>query len=245
MFLRAAFYVSTVLILGVASHGSAQTAPAQSAAQEDCAPPPNFSERFPKLTEKKALGKVSRRTLRQLPGLFKANNLVTGTEVDSNDLYAQTFMGGTGYARNHTYAAIVQMIGGERTYSIRISDTEYTEGSQPYFSNDLTELHIEHDGKVIVVPRTQAWEEGFCSTRPDRLPKCYNTAIGSFTIERDLFEALAARDPAKTFTVAARKRDGTMTACPYYFSPMSFKAPMLKIDEAFAAAVAKRAKQKG
>lgn len=204
-----------------------------------------FPSASPKSPKKKALDKVSHRTLRQLPGLFKANNLVTGTEVDSNDLYAQTFMGGTGYGRNHTYAAIVQMIEGERTYSIRISDTEYTEGSQPYFSNDLTELHIEHDGKVIVVPRTVAWEEGFCSARPDRLPRCFNTAIGSFVIERELFEALAARDPAKTFTVAARKRDGTMAACPYVFSPLSFKAPMLKIDEAFAAAVKKRAKQKG
>lgn len=74
-------------------------------------------------------------------------------------------------------------------------------------------------------------------------PSCFNTAIGSFAIERDLFEALASSDPAKPIAITARKSDGTMAACLVYFSPLSFKAPLLTIDDAYATALKKIARR--
>lgn len=240
---RAVVYVSCLLILGEMTQGSAQSPAAPGLAESDCAPPANFSKRFPKLTEKKALRKVNSRITYESPSLIATNNRVTGTEVDSNDLYARTMFGVAGFGRDHTYTAIVQRLEGPRTYSIRISDTEYTTGSQPYFVNELAELHIPTSTGVIVVPQSERWEEGFCSRRPNEPDTCFNTAIGAFTIDQALFEELAARDPAKPIEIAARKKDGTMLACPYYFSPLSFKATLLTIDKAYADALAKDARK--
>lgn len=236
---RAAAILACLLIPGEIAAGAAQPAPAPGTATSDCAPPANFAKRFPTLTEKKALGKVNRTVTRQSYGLLQADNPVTGAEVDSNDLYAQTMFGVAGFGRAHTYTAITQPLDGPRAYSLRISDTEYTKGTRPYFSNDLAELHIPHEGGVVVVKRTAAWEEGFCSASQNGPPSCYNTAIGAFGVERELFEALAARDPKRMIEITARKQDGTMAACPYYFSPLSFKATMLTIDAAYAKAVKK------
>lgn len=225
--------------------GAQPAAAVPDAAAGDCAPPDNFAKRFPGLSEKKALGKVSRRIKHESPNVLKRGNPVTGAEVNSNNLYAMTFLGVARYGHDHTFAAIVQPLGGDRSYEIRISDTEYTTGSQPVFFNEIAQLHVPYRGATMVVPRTVSWTEGFCSaidvTGPP--PDCFNTATGSFTIDRDLFEALAASDPAKPIAMAARKTDGTMAACPYYFAPLSFKAPLLTIDKAYAKALAKRARQ--
>lgn len=225
---------------GLAPAGAQNAAPTAS----DCAPPDNLAKRFPKLTEKKALRKVTRRIEYQSPNVLKPNNPVTGAEVNSNNLYAQTFIGVARYGRDHTFAAIMQPLGGERSYEIRISDTEYTTGSQPYFINELAELHIPSDGEVLVVPRSSRSELGFCGPINPNIPRdCFNTATGAFAIERELFEELAARDPAKPIVMAARKIDGSMAACPYYFAPLSFKATLLTIDDAYAKALEKSARQ--
>lgn len=249
--LRKLTLVSCLLLAGGMTDAGARTATdSPDAGERECAPPENFAKRFPKLSEKKALGKVTHLMLRETYGLLKADNPVTGAEVTSNNLYAKTFVGVAGYGRDHTFAAIVQPLGGERSYEIRISDTEYTEGSQAVFFNEIAELHVPHQGGIVVVPRKVSWTEGFCGAVNVNGPPpgCFNTAIGSFTIERDMFEALAASDPAKPIAMAARKTDGTMAACPYYFAPLSFKATLLTIDEAYAKAAereaGRRARQK-
>lgn len=211
----------------------------------DCAPPDNFSKRFPALSERRGIRRVTRRITYASPNVLKSDNAVTGAEVTSNNLYAHKFLGVAGYGRDHTYAAIVQLLGSARRYQIRISDTEYTKGSRAYFMNELTELHVPYRDGLVVVPRTGRWEEGYCEmpnvNGPP--PSCFNTAIGSFEIDQELFEYLAARDPALPIEIGARKSDGTTAACPYYFSPLSFKAPMLTIDDAYGRALAKRARQ--
>jgi hypothetical protein len=244
--LRAAILPSILLMLGEMAHGGApQSAAAQTAAERPCAPPENFSKRFPKLSEKKAVRKVTRSITRRTYGLLQTDNPVTGAEVTSNNLYAQTFLGVSRYGRDHTFAAIIQPLDGPRTYAIRISDTEYTTGSQPYFVNDLADLHVSHRGRTVVVPRSDRFEEGFCGPLKENAPRnCFNTATGSFAIERELFEELAASDPAKPIAITARKSDGTMAECPYYFSPLSFKATLLTIDEAFAEAAAKARRER-
>lgn len=240
--LRKLTLVSCVLLVGEMTHAGARTATEMpGATARDCAPPGNFSKRLPKLSEKKALRKVTRRINYESPNVLKTNNPVTGAEVNSNNLYAKILMGVARYGRDHTFAAIVEPLGGERRYEIRISDTDYTTGSQPVFFNEVAELHVPYHGATVVVPRTVSWTEGFCTmvnvNGPP--PDCFNTATGSFTIERDLFEALAASDPVKPIAITARKSDGMMAACPYYFSPLSFKATLLTIDEARAAALKK------
>jgi len=242
MIFRAAAMLACLVLPGEIAAGVAQPLPASGNPAGDCAPPANFAKRFPTLTEKQALKKVNVQITRQSYGLL-ADHPVTGAEVDSNDLYARTMFGVAGYGRGHTYTAITQPLEGPRTFSLRISDTEYTTGSQPILYNELAELHIPHAGGTVVVKRSVPWQEGFCSNKTNAPPSCYTTAIGAFNVERDLFEALAARDPATPIEVAARKRDGTMTACPYYFSPLSFKATLLTIDKAYAKAVAKKARQ--
>jgi hypothetical protein len=242
--LRKLTLVSCLLLAGEMTHAGARSATEMpGATARDCAPPDNFSKRFPKLSENKALGKVTRLILRESYGLLRPDNPVTGAEVNSNNLYAKTMLGVAGYGRDHTFAAIVQPLGGERVYEIRISDTEYTQGSQAVFFNEVAELHVPYKGGTVVVPRKASWTEGFCGAvnvnGPP--PSCFNTAIGSFTIERDLFEALAASDPAKPIAMAARKTDGAMGACPYYFSPLSFKATLLRIDDAYAKAAEREA----
>lgn len=245
--LRKLTLVSCVLLAGGMTHAGAQTATEMpEAGANDCAPPGNFAKRFPKLSEKKALRKVTRRINYESPNVLKANNPVTGAEVNSNNLYAKIFMGVARYGRDHTFAAIVEPLGGERRYEIRISDTEYTTGSQPVFFNEVAELHVPYRGATVVVPRKVRWTEGFCTmvnvNGPP--PDCFNTAAGSFAIGLALFEALATSDLAKPIAVLARKSDGSMAACPYYFSPLSFKALLLTIDDAYAKAAEREARRR-
>lgn len=245
--LRLITLASCLLLAGETALAVAQVPDNASGADaHDCAPPGNFAKRFPALTEKKALRKVTRLILRDSYGLLKPDNPVTGAEVNSNNLYAKTMFGVAGYGRDHTFAAIVQPLAGERIYEIRISDTEYTQGSQRYFTNELAELHVPYLGGTVVVQRSERWVEGFCEMfRADAPPPdCFNTAVGSFAIDLALFEALAASDPAKPIAVLARKSDGSMTACPYYFSPLSFKAPLLTIDDAYAKAAEREARRR-
>lgn len=242
--LRKLTLVSCLLLAGGMTDAGAQTAAnIPDAGERECALPENFAKRFPKLSERKALGKVTRLILRESYGLLRPDNPVTGAEVNSNNLYAKTMLGVAGYGRDHTFTAIVQPLGGERVYEIRISDTEYTQGSQAVFFNEVAELHVPYKGGTVVVPRKVSWTEGFCGAVNVNGPPpgCFNTAIGSFTIERDMFEALAASDPAKPIAMAARKTDGAMGACPYYFSPLSFKATLLTIDDAHAKAAEREA----
>ena len=244
--LRKLTLVSCLLLAGGMTQAGARTATEiPDAEASNCAPPDNFAKRFPKLTEKKALGKVTRRIEYLSPNVLKPDNPVTGAEVNSNNLYAKTMLGVAGYGRDHTFAAIVQPLGGTRSYEIRISDTEYTQGSQAVFFNEVAELHVPYRGGTVVVPRTVSWTEGFCQmVRADAPPPgCFNTAVGSFAIDLALFEALAASDPAQPIAITARKSDGSMSACPYYFSPLSFKALLLTIDDAYAAAEAKAARR--
>lgn len=245
--LRLITLTSCLLLAGETALAVAQVPDNASGADaHDCAPPGNFAKRFPALTEKKALRKVTRLILRESYGLLKPDNPVTGAEVNSNNLYAKTMFGVAGYGRDHTFAAIVQPLAGERIYEIRISDTEYTQGSQRYFTNELAELHVPYLGGTVVVQRSERWVEGFCEMfRADAPPPdCFNTAVGSFATDLALFEALASSDPAKPIAVLARKSDGSMTACPYYFSPLSFKAPLLMIDDAYAKAAEREARRR-
>lgn len=248
MMIRAAIGVACVLMVGCIAQGAAPEAfAAPSAAASDCAPPDNFAKRFPTLDERKAKRKVTQRITYVSPNVMKADNPVTGAFVTSNNLYAKIFLGVPQYGRDHTFAAITQPLAGERKYALRISDTEYTKGSQAYFINQLAELHVPVDGQIVVVPRTDRWEEGYCASADVNGPPadCFNTAIGSFDVSREIFEALAASDPSKPIPINARMRDGTMKACPYYFAPLSFKATLLTIDEAFAKAAAKDARNRG
>lgn len=240
--LRRLILASCLMLVGETSQAGAQVS---APATRECAPPENFAKRFPKLTEIKALRKVTRRILYESSNVLKPGNPVTGAEVNSNNLYAKTFLGVAGYGRDHTFAAIVQPLGGERRYEIRISDTEYTQGSQAVFFNEIAELHVPYQGGTVVLPRTVSWTEGFCEMfRADAPPPdCFNTAVGSFAINLALFEALATSDPAKPFAVLARKSDGSMAACPYYFSPLSFKALLLTIDDAYAKAAEREARR--
>ena len=238
MILRAAICVSVLLLSGHAAHADTLSDPASgTVAAADCAAPENFAKRFPKLQEKKALKKVSGGTTYELPGLLVANNKVTGAVVTSNDLYAQVLLGVARYGRDHTYAAIVHPLEGERRYEIRVSDTEYTKGTRPFFMNEIAEIYVPVAGKTVAVRRANRWEEGYCTAyNPNAPSSCYNTASASFGVSREMFEALAASDPTRPIEITARKFDGSMKACPYYFSPLSFTAPLKTIDDAAAKA---------
>lgn len=207
----------------------------------DCAPPRNFSKRFPKLTLEKALKKVSSRINHESPSVVQRRNPVTGARVTSEDLYAQEFLGVSGFGKGHTFAAIGQALGGAKNYAITVSNTVYTKGSKETVFNQLAELYIKQGTAITAVPLSDTSEIGWCTQNPAPEPdSCFSTRYSDFTVDQAMFEALANANPQQAIAVTWKRTDGEMAQCPFYFSPLSFKAPLLSIDEAYAKAAAKR-----
>lgn len=210
----------------------------------DCAPPPNFSKRFPVLTQQKAVKKISSRIIYESPSLVQTRNRVTGARVESEDLYAQDFLGMTGYGKGHTFAAIGQPLGGAKNYAINVSNTVYSTGSKETVFNQLAELYIKQGTTITTIPLSDSSEIGWCSQKPAPQPdSCFSTRYSDFTVDQAVFESLANADMREPIAVTWKRTDGEMAQCPLFFSPLSFKAPLLTIDEAYAKAAAKRERQ--
>ena len=212
---------------------------------KDCKPPKNFSKRFSKTTLEKAIDNSSTGISHEKPGPLEQKNPVTGAGVTSNDVYATTIFGFVRYGYDHTYAGISQKLGEEKKYSIYVSNTNYSAGSKRLILNDLAEIYLSQGGAIKTVPLTYGGENGFCSwTGANKLDTCFSTATGQFDVDAATFQALADADPVKPIIVTSKRRDGTMSACPLYYSPLSFKAPLSLIDAQYNRAVAKRERQK-
>lgn len=209
----------------------------------DCTPPASFSKRFPALTLKKALKQVSKSTLHESPNVIKRQNPVTGTLVNSENLYAQKLFGVSRYGDDHTFAAISQTLEGPKSHSIVVSNTNYTSGSKDTVRNELAEIYIRQDGQILAVPLTAFSESGYCSASENGPDSCFSTGYAHFDVDEGLFGALARSDPQEAVVVTARRLDGNMAECPLYFSPLSFKSVEMTIDESYNKAAAKREKQ--
>lgn len=210
----------------------------------DCAPPPSFSKRFPVLTQQKAVKKTSSRIIYESPSLVQTRNKVTGARVESEDLYARDFLGMTGYGKGHTFAAIGQPLGGAKNYAIIVSNTVYSTGTMETVFNQMAELYIKQGTTITTIPLSDSSEIGWCSKKPAPQPdSCFSTRYSDFTVDQAMFESLANADMRAPIAVTWKRTDGEMAQCPLYFSPLSFKAPLLTIDEAYAKAAAKRERQ--
>lgn len=252
--------MKSIALAGVAgsllSWGVAAAAPAGSEAladqrdpahprYADCAPPPNFAKRFPKLTLEKALKKVSFYINHESPSVVQPRNPVTGARVESEDLYAKEFLGIAGYGKGHTFTIIGQSLGGPKNYAMVVSNTVYTTGTKETVFNNLAELYVKQGASITAIPLSDTSEMGWCSQKPAPQPdSCFSTRYSEFSVDQALFEALANSDPQQSIAVTWKRTDGEMAQCPLYFSPLSFKSTLLSIDEAHAKAAAKREKQR-
>ena len=211
----------------------------------DCAPPANFAKRFPQLTLKKALKAVSSDITYESPSVVEPRNPVTGAGVTSENLYARKFFGSSRYGADHTFAAINQTLGGAKNYAIMVSNTVYTAGSKETVFNNLAELYVKQGTTITAIPLSNSSEIGWCTQNPSPQPaSCFSTRYSDFAVDQALFETLANADPQQAIAVTWKRTDGQMAQCPLYFSPLSFKATLLAIDEAHAKAAAKRERQR-
>ncbi|QDH35074.1 hypothetical protein [Porphyrobacter sp. YT40] len=238
------------------SWGSAAAAPAGTQATADprdpahpryadCAPPQAFAKRFPQLTLKKALGKVGADINYESPSVIEPRNPVTGARVTSENLYARKVLGIARYKDDHTFAEIAQPLEGPRNYFMVVSNTNYSNGSTITRRNDVAEIYLKRGDVILPIPLETASEIGFCSGDIlDQTKPCFSTAYARLRVDSDLFETLANADPQQAITATWKRTDGEMAQCPLYFSPLSFKATLLSIDEAHAKAAAKREKQR-
>ena len=207
----------------------------------DCAPPPNFAKHFPKLTQQKAVKKISSGVTHESPSVVQRRNPVTGARVTSEDLYAGKFLWAPRYGKDHTFAAIGQGLGGPKNYAIMVSNTVYSKGSKETVFNQLAELYIKQGTNFTAIPLSDTSEIGWCTQNTAPEPEdCFSTRYSDFAVEQALFETLANSDPSEAIAVTWKRTDGEMAQCPLYFSPLSFKAPLLSIDKAYARAAAKR-----
>lgn len=210
----------------------------------ECAPPPAFAKRFPQLTLKKALGKVSANINYESPSVIEPRNPVTGARVTSENLYARKVLGSPRYEDDHTFAEIGQPLSGPRNFFMVVSSTNYTHGSTITRRNELAEIFVKRGDAIIPIPLGRSSEIGFCFGEViDPTKPCFSTAYAHLRVDNELFETLANSDPQQAIAVTWKRTDGEMAQCPLYFSPLSFKATLLSIDEAYAKAAAKREKQ--
>ena len=237
----------SILLLGLGSAAPIRSEPGVDLSDPDhpryadCAPPRNFAKRFPKLTLEKALKKVSFRINHESPSVVQRRNPVTGARVTSENLYAQEFLGVAGFGKGHTFAAIGQSLGGAKNYAIMVSNTVYSKGSKETVFNQLAELYIKQGTNFTAIPLSDTSEIGWCTQNTAPEPEdCFSTRYSDFAVEQALFETLANSNPSEAIAVTWKRTDGEMAQCPLYFSPLSFKAPLLSIDKAYARAAAKR-----
>lgn len=188
--------------------------------------------------------RVSSSTIHDSPSLIATRNPVTGTRVTSENLYARRTLGITSYGNDHTFAAISQPLEGPRVLSIMVSNTNYSKGSKVNVYNDLAEVYVKQGDQIVAVPLSGSTELGYCSAQQDGPDSCFSTGYSRFDVDQSLFETLADSDPEQAIVITTKRLDGTMSACPLYYSPLSFKAVLLSIDEAFGEAVAKRERQR-
>lgn len=210
----------------------------------DCAPPDNFSKRFPSTTIEQAIKRSYSGITRDKAGLVAGKNPVTGALVQSEDVYTKRSFGIPIYGHRHTYARITQTLDGPREYTMLVSSTNISSGSKNYALNDLAEIYVTNDGQTHALPLFKDFEEGWCNSGGSGLlQSCFSTGTALFTLDEPLYEALANADPDRLIMVPAKARDGQMLACPLYFAPLSFKVPLLMIEGELAKAAEKRAEQ--
>lgn len=211
----------------------------------DCAPPENFSKRFPATTLDQAIERSTGYITHGRPGPLASKNPVAGAMVESLNVYVGKFFGIPIYGHRHSYARIAQTLDGPKLYSMLVSSTNYSTISKNQILNDIAEIYVPIAGQVRVLPLSAESEQGFCSYAGEsKADTCFSTATAEFALDAEQFAALANADPAAPIVVPAKTHDGKMLACPLYFSPMSFKAPLMMIDDQFAKAAKKRERQK-
>lgn len=210
----------------------------------DCTPPKNFADRFPGLTLQRGLKRVSSSTIHESPSLIATRNPVTGTRVTSENLYVRRVFGIIRYGNDHTFAAISQPLEEPRAFSMMVSNTNYSQHNKQTADNELAELYVPLDGKIVTVPLSGSSESGYCTANENGIYSCFSTGYSHFNVDPALFQALAESDPQEAIAVTSKRLDGTMSACPLYFSPLSFKAVLLSIDEAYEEAAEKRERQR-
>ncbi len=211
---------------------------------KNCKAPKNFAKRFAKMTLEQALEKTNGSIEHLKPGPLEQDNPVVGARVTSNDVFARTWFSVPLYGYDHSFANIFRKLGGENVYTIGVSNTNYSAGSKVLILNELAEIYVKQGAEIRAIKLSDARENGFCSwTGAGKQDTCFSTASAAFEVDKALFEALANADPAKPIVITSKRHDGAMSKCPLYFSPLSFKAPMMRINGQYARAVAKRERQ--
>jgi hypothetical protein len=211
----------------------------------DCVPPENFSKRFPATTLDQAIKRSTGYITHDRPGPLASKNAVAGAMVDTNNVYVGKVFGIPVYGHRHGYTLIAQTLDGPKLYRMLVSSTNYSTISKNLILNDIAEIYVPIAGQVRALPLSDQSEQGFCSYAGEgKADNCFSTATASFALDAEQFAALANADPAMPIIVPAKNHDGKMLACPLYFSPLSFKAPLLMIDAQLAKAAKKRERQK-
>lgn len=211
----------------------------------DCQPPENLAKRLPSTTLEQAVSRSTSYLTYDRPGPLARENPVTGALANSDKVYAKLSFGIPIYGKGHTYASVSQPLDGPKQFSIHVSSTNYSTGSKILILNDIAEIFISIGGKTRAVTLTSASEQGWCSAAGQgQLDNCFSTATANFTVDEDLFQALASGRADEAILVPAKLHSGEFRACPLYFAPLSFKAPLQLIDTQVAKAAKKRAKQR-
>lgn len=211
-----------------------------------CKPPADFAKRFPKYNLKKVMKRSSKGSMTEgsMIDALRAKSMLIGAHVDTNDVYRQKAFGMPITRGNMAYAGIRQKFGEQKKHYIGLTLSKNDVYYPPYVSSPSDEIFVPVGPDLRHFKKTGNWRSRGCASANPPAPKqCFATAYVEFEIDPETFNHIAKSDPSQPFLIIGKKYGGKLPQCPYYLSPLSFKATSLLIDEQYKKTLKKRDKR--